>query len=65
LNGSLLQNSAIPLLSSVVLFVAVILKLLGFDGAIVGTFGFAAMIVLLVSSFKPIFLRIEDIDERN
>lgn len=53
---SLLRNSAIPLISSFVLLVAVTLKLLGLNSAIVGILGLTAMIALLISSFKVVFL---------
>ncbi len=53
---SLLQKSTIPLTSSFVLLAVVTLKLLGLNSDIVGILGLTAMIVLLVSSFKVVFL---------
>jgi uncharacterized SAM-binding protein YcdF (DUF218 family) len=61
--NSLLQKSAIPLISSFVLLVAVILKLLRVNSAVVGILGFAALIVLLVSSFKNVFLSNEFVNK--
>jgi hypothetical protein len=52
----LVLKFAIPLISSFVLLVVVILKLLGFKSSIIGILGLSSMIVLLISSFKPIFL---------
>ena len=59
----LLQQSASALISSFVVLVAVILKLLGFSSAILGILGFTAAIVLLISSFKNVFLRNEVVNE--
>jgi uncharacterized membrane protein len=61
--NSLPQKSALPLISSVVLLVAVTLKFLGVNSALIGILGFAAMIVLLVSSFKAVFLSNDIVNE--
>lgn len=60
---SVLQKTAIVLISSFVLLAVVILKLLGFTGATIGILGLTAMIVLLVSSFKVVFLGNDDANE--
>jgi hypothetical protein len=52
----LLKKSAVALISGFVLIVIVTLKLLGLKLEFLGIIGFAAMIILLISSFKSIFL---------
>jgi hypothetical protein len=57
---SLLQKSAIPLISGLVAIAIVTLKLLSFYFPVMGFIGLTAMIVLLISSFKNVFLQPED-----
>ncbi len=57
---SLLQKSAIPLISGLVLIAAVTLKLLGQTSATIGILGLSAMIVLLISSFNHVFPNADD-----
>jgi hypothetical protein len=42
--------------AGIVLLVAVILKFLGVQLAVVGILGFCSMVALLISSFKTVFL---------
>jgi uncharacterized membrane protein len=48
------------LAAGIVLLVAVLLKFLGVHLAVVGILGFCSMIVLLISSFKSVFLLPKD-----
>ncbi len=50
----------IALVSALVLTVAVVLKLVGVHWAVVGIIGFLAMIALLASSFRNVFLAKEE-----
>jgi hypothetical protein len=57
---SLLQKSAIPLISGLVAIAIVTLKLLNFYFPAMGLIGLTALIVLLISSFKNVFLQPEN-----
>ncbi len=54
------RKSAIPLISGLVAIAIVTLKLLGFNLPAMGFIGLSAMIVLLISSFKSVFLPSEN-----